>query len=511
MLRSVLHENTASDVIRRTLLLRVGDRCNELRRYESERVLRAQPFIATARIRVVPAGRDSVRLEVTAEDELALTLSANVGGGHLQRLRLGTSNFRGAAISVTGSYRYGGVYREGVGVGFTNYQAFGRPWILNLEAIRDPIGSSWGAHLREPFLTDLRPRTGYVGIVRRHGYHSFRDISGPDVSMDVERTEWLAGAAWRIGSAGRSVFAGPLAAGERARADGTPVIVTDSGVIPYSGNGVVTAESEYTSVRGGGLFGLRRFKYVTVSGFDALMGRQDLQSGIEIIGLAARSFRVTGDLERDLLVGGSVYAGTATTRSLLAARLEGESRRIRGTGDWKGTIISGRAAWYSQPRIGRLETVSAEYSGAWDPRIPMQVTLGQAHAGIRGFADSRAGGGKRLVIRAEERRASLTTWRRLDLGAAAFAEAGRLWAGQAPFGVTTSWQFSIGASLLAATPPGSRRLWRLDFAVPLTRAGRPGNYEIRASVGERTREFWREPGDVNRSREGSLLARVLGT
>ena len=45
------HANTRDDVVRRFLLMKVGDPCNQIRRAESERILRAQPFLVDARIR----------------------------------------------------------------------------------------------------------------------------------------------------------------------------------------------------------------------------------------------------------------------------------------------------------------------------------------------------------------------------------------------------------------------------------------------------------------------------
>src|SRR5437868_13765886 len=41
-----IHATTRSDLIRRYLLMARGDQCTELRRSESERILRAQPFLA---------------------------------------------------------------------------------------------------------------------------------------------------------------------------------------------------------------------------------------------------------------------------------------------------------------------------------------------------------------------------------------------------------------------------------------------------------------------------------
>jgi hypothetical protein len=141
----------------------------------------------------------------------------------------------------------------------------------------------------------------------------------------------------------------------------------------------------------------------------------------------------------------------------------------------------------------------------------MQITLSEYYNGMRGFRRASVGGGQRLIVRAEERWLIRQPWQRIDFGAAVFAEGGRLWAGDAPFGVTTSWQSSVGISLLGATPRRSKRLWRIDLAVPLTDAGHPRKLELRAGIGDRTRYFWKEPAEVQRMRDGGLLQRVLDT
>jgi hypothetical protein len=61
---------------------------------------------------------------------------------------------------------------------------------------------------------------------------------------------------------------------------------------------------------------------------------------------------------------------------------------------------------------------------------------------------------------------------------------------------------SIGVALMAAIPPRSRRMWRVDFAVPLDRTA-GAQFGMRFSYEDRTRSFWREPNDVHRNRERS--------
>jgi hypothetical protein len=248
-----------------------------------------------------------------------------------------------------------------------------------------------------------------------------------------------------------------------------------------------------------------------VRGFDALNGPQDLVNGIDIVAVGAHSIGSIRGVARDVLVGGSLYAGRATTGSLLAIQAQAEASRPRSTGEWQGELATARVAWYRKANVSRLETISAEFAGGWNSRLPMQVTLSEYNNGMRGFSRASVGGGQRLIVRAEERWLIPQPWQRADVGAAIFAEGGRLWAGDAPFGVTTPWQSSVGVSILGATPRRSKRLFRLDVAVPLTHVGGPAKIEVRAGVGDRTRWFWKEPVQIQRTRDGGLLQRILDT
>jgi hypothetical protein len=281
--------------------------------------------------------------------------------------------------------------------------------------------------------------------------------------------------------------------------------------VPFDGEGLPPQDYGYRSVRAGAVTAVRAFNRVVVRGFDALNGPQDLVNGVDFVVLGAHSVGGVRGVDRDFLVGGSLYAGRATTGSLLAIQTQAEASRPASTGEWQGRLVTGRAAWYRKPSLNRLESVSAEFAGVWRSRLPMQLTFSEYDNGMRGFSRASIGGGQRLIVRAEERWLIPQPWRRVEIGAAAFGEAGRLWAGDAPFGVTTPWQSSVGVSVLGATPRGSKRLWRVDFAVPLTDAGRPKGFEVRAGVSDRTRLFWREPTEVQRMRDGGLLERLLDT
>ena len=87
-----LHITTRPELVRRFLLLEPGDQCDELRRTESERVLRAQPYIADADVYVIANDAGGVDLEVRTSDEASIIFGSAVrtgGGPTITALRLG--------------------------------------------------------------------------------------------------------------------------------------------------------------------------------------------------------------------------------------------------------------------------------------------------------------------------------------------------------------------------------------------------------------------------------------
>jgi hypothetical protein len=136
--------------------------------------------------------------------------------------------------------------------------------------------------------------------------------------------------------------------------------------------------------------------------------------------------------------------------------------------------------------------------------VPFQLVLDDREAGIIGFVGSRAGGGRRVVTRIEDRWYLGRPTGSAALGVTAFVEGGKLWAGDTPFGVTTPLAASAGVGLLAAVPPRSQRLWRLDVAARLTDDPHASRWEVRLTNRDRTRERFGEPPDITRSRMRSV-------
>jgi len=170
--------------------------------------------------------------------------------------------------------------------------------------------------------------------------------------------------------------------------------------------------------------------------------------------------------------------------------------------------MHGRGAFYLKP-INRHTVMSdLKWSAGWRQRIPFQLTFADRDGGLRGFRFTDVGGARRLVTHVEDR---YLVGRYSDLASVAvsgFVEAGKIWAGDSPFGVNTPLSASLGFSVMAASPPQSRRTIRADFAVPV-RGPRGHGWEVRLVATDFTRIFRIEPRDIFNNRERSVPASVF--
>ena len=512
---TALHATTHESVIRRFLLLREGDPCDELRRSESERVLRAQPFLVDARVRPYADSVGGVTLLVSTRDEfsLLLSLAAFTGGGAppVSTVRLGEANLMGQGIYAVAEWYWGGVgYRDGYLGRFTDYQFLGKPYQLSVLGERRDVGGQWAADLSYPFYTDLQ-RVGWrTSAGDAHEYRELLRPGGVSNALFYDRRYANVGGIVRLGVPGRLSLFGASATFERASTADRIRILSDTGAVADGGPPLGFAPSGrfpgQNVARINALWGVRNVSFERISGFDALTGTQDVRRGFQASVLFGRSVPFFRSHDDDYFVSSDAYAGVGGPRSFLAGELRGEARRDNARGTWDGVIVGGRGAWYLVPGARFRVVSSVEYGGTRRPRIPVQLSLGDRLGGVRGYDGSTIAGAARAVARVEPRVVFGPKFGLGEFGAAAFADVGRLWAGDAPYGVSTPARASVGVGLLGAFPPGSRRLWRIDLAKPLTRE--PGAPKFRIIVDNRdlTRVFWREPGDVSNGRERSSPA-----
>lgn len=354
-----------------------------------------------------------------------------------------------------------------------------------------------------PFFTDLQPRAWRVAGGASEVLIPFRSPGVERVSLGVRRQFLVGGALTRIGNPGHLAIVGGSVSVERGNPRAEPVVVTDTGLVPGDGPELRSRYDPFRSARVNLLLGYRQVNFLRVSGFDALAGSQDVRRGVQATFTVGRGLPMNDAEKDEFFLSGTLYGGVGSAASFAGLEARAEGRRV-ASGDWESILMSSRFGVYLRPHPRHTWTGNLEYSAGRRQWLPFQLTLGDLRGGVRGYEDAELGGAARLVARLEER------WRfgnirgTGDGGVAFFAEAGKLWAGDAPYGRTTDVLPSVGVALLAAVPPRSRRIWRIDFGVPLNRkAG--AQWGMRITNEDRTRAFLIEANDVRRNRERSGL------
>jgi hypothetical protein len=503
------HMTTKESVIRRYLALQLGDACTEVRRAESERILRAQPFIADATVLAYPDGNGGIILNVTTVDEVSLIVGAGVTSAtpHFRSLLLGEDNLLGSALHAEAQWKKGNVFRDIYAGKLIDYQFLGRPYQFRVEGGRRELGSDWAMEASHPFLTDLQRISWRTTAGNTLGFFYFRRPDALPVALRIERSYSDIGGVIRIGPPlGRLALVGGSISFEDENPGTQPVII-DSAITADTSQALINRYTKHQTARLNALWGLRDVHFLRVSGFDALEGTQDLRTGVQVATLVGKGVNLLRGKESDWFGSTNLYAGAASQISYTAIEIAGEGRRDQA-GDWDGVLAHGRAAIYLKPFNRQTVMTDLTFSGGWKQRIPFQLTFADRDGGLRGFRSSQVGGGRRLIGRVEDRYLIGRYKDFASIAVAGFAEGGKLWAGDSPFGVNTSLYASTGFSLLAASPPQSRRTFRADFAFPV-RGVHGRGAEVRLIVTDFTRTFRVEPRDIFNSRERSVPTSVF--
>jgi hypothetical protein len=495
------HATTRARVIEAFLALHVGQPCTEFRREESERVLRAQPYLGDVSVRAVPDGPGRVAVLVQTVDEIPVLAAAQFRGLLPRSLMLGSSNVAGEGLRVELNAERGYAYRNGFGTRVVDYAILGRPYVATLEAQRSTLGYALGAAMEHPFFTDLQRIGWHVGFRSSDGYAGLRRPARDPVALEVRQERWDASSLVRAFGTSTVTLFGVAASGIRLTPADSGVVVSDQGLRPDTGTTLRNRYAPFKNTRLGVIGGVRRITYRTVRGFDGLTAVQDVASGVMGGVYVAHGLPTFG--ESDMFVSTALYGGHATEHVMMAALAQVEGRRDQDEGQWDSGIGSGHAV-LSMGRPGLLVTLEDLFTGGTRSRLPLQLALGDAQGGMLGYGASSLAGARRNVARTDLRLTRAAFVRGADVAVAPFAEVGTIWAGDAPYGVDAT-RSAVGISLLAAYPSGSKRIYRMDVGIPLARGGAGGGrIEVRLTSEDRTQTFWREPDDVTRARTGPV-------
>jgi hypothetical protein len=507
-----LHATTNPDIIKRFLALQPGEPCDELRRSETERILRAQPFLSEASVLAYPDVDGRVFLTVQTVDEISLILGGGVSSKapYVRGLRIGEANLLGEAMSLVADWRYSPGLPDAFTLRFTDYQLSGRPYQLHLDAARREHGNDWGVEASHPFLTDLQQISWRTTAGSRNDFTRFRRPDGTSLFLPVGRDYGDIGGVKRIGRPGRIALVGASFSYESESPGSTPMILMQpTGQFEPRPDSLLSGRyTSHRTTRINALFGVRDVSFMQVSGFESLDGFQDMRKGVEIATLIGSGVEALGGTERDLFISSDVYTGFGTPRAFGGMEVRAEGRKAEGGAEWDGLLASSRVAVYLKPVAGNTILADAEWSAGWRQRLPFQLSFADRDGGPLGYRTSALAGGRRLVTRLEDRIYLGRLKEFASIGVAPFVNTGELWAGDAPFGTTTGVKFSTGISLLASVPPKSQRLWRLDLAFPI-QPTYGAKWQLRLTSYNFTRMFWKEPNDVARNRERAIPTSIF--
>ena len=496
---SDLHVTTSRGLVRRFLHVKPGRPCIEQERAESERILRAQPYLADASIAVLPDTAGTVALLVETWDELTPIVGISGSGSRITALKLGEGNFLGAGLYIAGGWR-DGTMRDTYVLQAVHHQFLGRPYVLaGSVAQRDQNMGDWLADLSHPFLTDIQRFAwrAVTGAIRE--IFEFRQPEAERVPLAFQRSAADVGAVMRIGPPGRLSLFGVSFSQE----EDTPLLPpTPVAGVDY--DSLFARYAERRNARVNALWAFRNVRFRRAERLEGLTGAQDLRLGFQLGTLIGRSLSLLHTTDDDLLVAADLYGGLGGPRGVFMLNMRAEGRQNYDTNEWDGILGSARVIAIRRLGPRHTTTTSIDWSGGWRQRVPFQLTLGSTSGGVRGYRHSEEAGARRAVARFEHRWYTGQIMGEADVGLALFGDAGRVWKGDAPYGVDTPVRYAAGASIMAAVPPRSKRTWRLDFALPLG-GNSPSRWDLRITSSVAGRE-WREPEEARRSRERSVPA-----
>jgi hypothetical protein len=492
-----LHWQTTDETIRRDLLFAVGDACDSRRLSETERLLRARPYIRSALVVPVATGDGGVQILVLTRDELSLEVRLRLRGGGfpVKRLVVTEDNVFGRGLHLRTFYNDFG-RRPAYYADALDPHLLGRRIEVEVMGGKSEVGPVAEETIRRAFESEF-DRVAWRESVRYRKEPftlvspALGSILEPQVSIGAD-----AGAALRLGVPGELRILGAVLSAERVLVQGSPLAPSPD-LDSAAAAALAGRFEERRRIRLHVLLGARKLTFHPRIGLDAVHALEDVPEGAEAGLVLGRSLFGGAGLQHDWFAATEFASGTELgRRGILFSRAKVEGRYLTADGKWDGVLADGQLVVYE---IGpRATTVlDVEAAGGWNTRTPFQLLLA-GPSGLRGYGDPALPVGRRIVIHLEQRYFLGQVFGAADVGAATFAEAGRGWAGDAIFGQNTGLIATVGAGLRVALPRGSRRTWRLDLGIPLSRGLSP---ELRLGVGQHFGIFNGEPQDVVRIRE----------
>lgn len=506
-----LHVRTKQETIGRELLFGTGDCFDPVRIEESERLLRGYSFIARVDIYGIQQPGGGYHVVVDTEDEWSTQAELKFdlsGQFEFEELHIREENLLGTGRSIGFFYESMDATRA-YGLEYASPQLFRTRWDLDLAAGRTRAGSLFHQEIRYPFL-------GEIGKWAMREWLHYRDRmfdyviphepglcppGGPDcrILVPMRHEGFHVAGLRRFGQMGNLTVLGAGLSYQEVSypgENGSGITYVEGG--DYDGRvpappglrePAAARTDHLRNIRAVLLVGKRNIVWQQRRGLDSFRGEEDVRLGAEVELAFARSLP---GLESDNDMYGSMdlYAAAGPPSLFFATRLRADARRDYDTDpdrfEMKDVFGEGEALLYAQPPFLPSHTLvfRAAAAGGWHVETPFQLTLGGERS-LRGWPEDALPGGRRLVFSAEDR--WYIGWPFpdvADVGTSIFGDVGRIWPGDAAYGIDSGWQATIGAGIRVNFPARGSNTFRIDAAFPVGPDGDIGSLQLLIGVGE---------------------------
>jgi hypothetical protein len=480
-LLNLLHVNTTETFIRGELLFEEGDCFDSFLLQESYRLLDGYGFLYVEEMTDHDDGNGGRRILVATRDEWSTKVDIGPtydDGLNLERLQVTEENFLGTG--VFGEYTYF-ARRE------TRTQSFGvrTPRFFG----RSDAGIAAGSARPGGFLEQYwrYPFVGEAGRVAvREGYDQGTDFYAyttdgtgllfQQVLVPVRREFGELSGAYRFGRPGASIILGASLTRDVVTFRTAPEVI-------YGGDfdvrepfpGAPPAEMQrqlrpFSATRAAVHLGTRRLRYVDYTGLDDLRHTDLVGLGLFAGITVGRTLPIfeadRAPAEDDFYGRGHVSVTLPIGLSLVHGGATIEARHIAD--GWRDVLADADLVAYGRTQALASHTLffRASTAGGWQTTMPFQLALG-GREGVRSLDEDRYPGGRAVRFVLEDRITLPWPDDTADLGLTFFTDLGRVWPGDAPFGLDSGWQAALGFGLRIGLPRGTRHIWRTDIAFPV--------------------------------------------
>jgi hypothetical protein len=469
-----LHRRTRESVLRAQLLFATGEPYSQRLLEETERNLRELRFLREPTVRAVAWHDGVVDVEVVTHDVWTLQLgpSFSRGGGH---------NSTGFSVEDQNLFGHGktlnigttsDVDRRSTVFSWYDPAVWNSRWQDELYWSDNSDGQVWHVAAWRPFYS-LDTRRAYGLLFGNGSTLDKRYRLGDEYDRYRHELDWLdAYIGWSHGlESGRALR---LRTGVAIQRDlfHTEAGVTTLAPLPQD------RRLSYPYLR----IDWIRDRYRTTTNFELIARTEDQQLGLNAnftLGAASRSFGA--DRSATIYAGAATYGKQFSQRrqlflsSTLGGRLE--------SGASVDQLWSFTAAWYQ--RTSQRTLFHAKYTVAGGSRLDLDhyYQLGGDN-GLRGYPLRYQQGSGMNLVKVEERvYTPWSLWRLLDIGAAAFIDAGRV-TGPNPVGAPAlGWLRDAGFGLRLGNSRSSLgNVFHIDIATPLDGEARINRWQLLVST-----------------------------